>query len=208
MSDFIHRCLVALACITCIAGVVACGGPSTNYEAVWGRRADLSSMRRVAVVYESPDGALRRNVEDTMTRKLVSRGIRAMPSYNALTPDEMKDPATAKAALTAKGFDGLVEIRFIGKEQEQSGPYYMNTYDGWGYWGSPYGWNNYYYSDWTTSVRVETSLYSLQDGELLWSARSKTSDADDMSEVVDEVTTLVASTLERRGMPGTQTARR
>lgn len=206
MSDFLHRGLLALACITCIAGVVACGGATTKYEAVWGQRADLSGIQRVAVVYDAHDGALRRNVEDSMTRKLVQRGIRAVPSYSALTPSEMTDTTTAKAALAAKGFDGLVEIRFVSKETESDGGYYMNSYDGWGYWGYPYGWNNYYYYP-STTVRVETNLYSLRDGELLWSARSKTVDADDMPEVVDEVTTLVAGTLEKRGVPAT-TARR
>jgi len=175
---------------------------------VWAQpKADLSSIQRVAVVYDSHDGALRRTVEDTMVHRLLQRGIQATPSYSVLDPAAMADTAHARPALASAGFDGVVEIRFIGKTEEPSGPYYMNTYDGWGYWGwgGPYSYGYYGYD--SPTVTVETSLYSLHDNQLVWSARSQTTDADNTKKVVNEVTSLVASTLEKRGVPAT-TARR
>jgi hypothetical protein len=147
------RSLLILVCLA-----FACGGSSTKFETVWGRPA---AVHRVVVLYNSHDGAMRRSVEDAMTRKLMQRGFQAVTSYAVLTTEEMEDLASVKSSLAAKGFDGLVEVRFIDP------------------------------------VLVETNLYSLREDELLWSARSRTNDADSTREVIDEVTTLVASTLDR-----------
>jgi hypothetical protein len=200
--------LLALACTACIAG---CGGASTSFEQVWrGPTADLGSVQRVVALYESHDGAMRRNVEDAMARKLVQRGMRAVPAYTVLDEAQLEDTQHVRATLAAKGFDGVVEIRLISTENypgETFGGAWHGSYDGYGYWGTswPYAYDNYVFD--SPVVRVETNLYSLRDDQLVWSARSKTVDADNTGEVIDEVTTLVASTLEHRGTAAT-TARR
>jgi hypothetical protein len=200
--------LFALACTVCIVG---CGGTTTSFEQVWrGPAADLGSVQHVVTLYESHDGAMRRNVEDAMARKFVQRGMRATPAYAVLTESQIEDRQKMNAALAAKGFDGVVEIRLISTENypgETYGGSWYGSYDGYGYWGTswPYAYDNYVFD--SPVVRVETNLYSLHDNQLVWSARSKTVDADDTNEVIDEVTTLVASTLEQRGSLPT-TARR
>ena len=190
-----------------VAGVVGCGGAETKYEAMWGKRVDLRGVRSVVALYESHDGAQRRTVEDAMTRKLASRGVHAVPAYSVLDDNESVDYKTAKATLAAKGFDAVLEIRLISKENETTTAYYSNTWDGWGYWGwgGPYAYDYYVFD--TPVVRVETNLYNLHDDSLVWSGRTKTTDADTMAEVVNQVTSVVASTLERRTAP-TATATR
>jgi hypothetical protein len=190
-----------------VAGVVGCGGAETKYEAMWGQRVDLRGVQSVVALYESHDGAQRRTVEDAMTRKLAAYGVHAVPAYSVLDDNESADYKTAKTALAAKGFDAVLEIRLISKENETTTAYYSNTWDGWGYWGwgGPYAYDYYVFD--TPVVRVETNLYSLHDDSLVWSGRTKTTDADTMREVVDQVTSVVASTLEKRTAP-TATARR
>ena len=142
-----------------------------------------------------------------MTRKLAARGVHAVPAYSVLDDNESADYKSAKETLAAKGFDAVLEIRLISKENETSTAYYSNTWDGWGYWGwgGPYAYDYYVFD--TPVVRVETNLYSLHDDSLVWSGRTKTTDADTMREVVDQVTSVVASTLEKRTAP-TATATR
>ena len=190
-----------------VAGVVGCGGAETKYEAMWGNRVDLRGVQSVVALYESHDGAQRRTVEDAMTRKLAQRGVHAVPAYSVLDDNESVDYKTAKTTLAAKGFDAVLEIRLISKENETTTAYYSNTWDGWGYWGwgGPYAYDYYVFD--TPVVRVETNLYSLHDDSLVWSGRTKTTDADTMREVVDQVTSVVARTLETRTAP-TATARR
>lgn len=202
-SNLMFRTIV----VAVVASFVGCGGPETHFESTWGRRVDLRGMHSVVALYESHDGAQRRTVEDAMTRKLAQRGVHAVPAYSVLDDNESADYKTAKDTLAAKGFDAVLEIRLISKENEQTTTYYSNTWDGWGYWGwgGPYAYDYYVYD--TPVVRIETNLYSLHDDSLVWSGRTKTTDADTMNEVVDEVTTAVATTLEKRGVP-TATARR
>jgi hypothetical protein len=193
--------------IALVAGIVGCGGAETKYEAMWGKRVDLRGVQSVVALYESHDGAQRRTVEDAMTRKLAERGVHAVPAYSVLDDNESADYKSAKETLAAKGFDAVLEIRLISKENETSTAYYSNTWDGWGYWGwgGPYAYDYYVFD--TPVVRVETNLYSLHDDSLVWSGRTKTTDADTMREVVDQVTSVVASTLEKRTAP-TATATR
>jgi hypothetical protein len=193
--------------IALVTGVVGCGGAETKYEATWGQRVDLRGVHSVVALYESHDGAQRRTVEDAMTRKLAERGVHAVPAYSVLDDNESADYKSAKTTLAAQGFDAVLEIRLISKENETTTAYYSNTWDGWGYWGwgGPYAYDYYVFD--TPVVRVETNLYSLHDDSLVWSGRTKTTDADTMREVVDQVTSVVASTLEKRTAP-TATARR
>jgi hypothetical protein len=197
---------LVLACSLCVA---ACGGATTQFEQVWREpRANIGSLQRVVTLYDSHDGAMRRTVEDAMARKFRQRGIDAVPAYAVLQASELEDRPRAKTSLAAKGFDGVVEIRLISTENYPGDSYggaWFGSYDG--YWGAtwPYAYDNYVFD--SPVVRVETNFYSLRDNALVWSARSKTVDAEDTNEVIDEVTSLVATTLERRGTV-TATARR
>jgi hypothetical protein len=207
MRDNTRNPILLTMFIALVASVVGCGGAETKYEAVWGKRVDLRGVHSVVALYESHDGAQRRTVEDAMTRKLAERGVHAVPAYSVLDDNESVDYKSAKETLAAKGFDAVLEIRLISKENETSTAYYSNTWDGWGYWGwgGPYAYDYYVFD--TPVVRVETNLYSLHDDSLVWSGRTKTTDADTMREVVDQVTSVVASTLEKRTAP-TATATR
>lgn len=98
------KSLVVLACLA-----LSCSRSSTSFESVWGTP---SAIHRVVVMYDGRDGATRRTVEDAMTRKLMQHGIRAITSYAVLDENELKMPL-AKSSLAAKGFDSLLEIRFI-----------------------------------------------------------------------------------------------
>jgi hypothetical protein len=207
MRDNTRNPILLTMFIALVASVVGCGGAETKYEAMWGKRVDLRGVHSVVALYESHDGAQRRTVEDAMTRKLAERGVHAVPAYSVLDDNESADYKSAKETLAAKGFDAVLEIRLISKENETSTAYYSNTWDGWGYWGwgGPYAYDYYVFD--TPVVRVETNLYSLHDDSLVWSGRTKTTDADTMREVVDQVTSVVAGTLEKRTAP-TATATR
>jgi hypothetical protein len=184
--------------VSCIVG---CAGSSTKFEHVWhGRSADLAAVQTVVALYESPDGAMRRIVEDKLARELAQHAMPAVPSYSVLSGRELEDPELAKAALAAAGYDGVVVIRLIGTETYPGEPETTT-------WGSswPSAYEDYVFE--SPVVRVETTLYSLDGGQILWSARSKTVDAGSTNEVIDEVTSLVAATLQQQGV-AIATARR
>jgi hypothetical protein len=202
-----ERNVLRLAMLALLAAIIGCSGAHTKFEQVWHvPPSNMSSVQRIATLYESHDGAMRRTVEDQMARKLVQRGVQAVPAYMVLDEEGMADKTKAKDELAAKGFDGVLEIRLISVESYPGQTAATTgTYD-W-YWGV--GWPATYdtYAFDSPIVRIETNLYSLTSKDLIWSARSKTVDPDDTNEVIDGVTTLVASTLQTRGV-AVATARR
>lgn len=205
----IERTVLQLALVAVFATLIGCAGPKTSFEQVWHvPPANMGSVQRVATLYDSHDGAMRRTIEDQMARKLLQRGVQAVPAYAVLDEAAIEDmdTDTEKAELAAKGFDGVLEIRLISVEsypgQTAST---VGTYD-WSYGvGWPATYDNYVFD--SPIVRIETNLYSLTSNELIWSARSKTVDPNDTNDVIDGVTTLVASTLQTRGV-AVATARR
>lgn len=182
--------------------VVACAGPSTRFEQVWREPgAELGPLRRLVTLYESHDGALRRTIEDDMARKLAHEGVRAVPAYSVLDNAILDDHERAKVALAAAGYDGVVAIRLVGGQTEPD-----PRFDGGWSTTRPMGFEDYVLS--SPVVRVETTLYSLRDDQLVWSARSRTVDAENTNQVIDEVTSLVAATLEQHGVAVATNSRR
>ena len=175
--------------------VIGCSGSSTTIEQSWrAPQGELEQLRNVVTVYISPDGSIRRSIEDQMAAKLYRKGIRATPLYAVLSEDVMHDKDQATAILRQAGYDGVVAIRLVSKES-----YSWGTFDD--YWGS--AWPSVYdpsYAITEIVVRVETNVYSLHTNKLLWSALSRTLDPTSTSTVVDEVTSIVAKELDNRGV--------
>lgn len=175
-------------------GAAACGG-STTMEQTW-KAPNLvpNNLHNVVTVYINRDGSMRRTVEDSMAQKLAAEGVRATPGYSVLTNDDLKDRDRVKAKLLAQGYDGVVSLRLVSKEtQVEAMP---ATWDG--YWGP--AWGGAYdpgYLSTETIVRVETSVYQLSNGKLVWSGLSKTVDPNSMQSTIHDVTQVVAKALQK-----------
>jgi hypothetical protein len=186
-----------LLCLAAIAWPSTGCGSSTKVEQTWtAPNAQAVAMRNVVTVCFS-DGTIRRTVEDEMARKLAAAGVRATPSYTLLSDQELQERGIARAKLASAGFDGVVALRLVSREQELH--YIPPTFDG--YWGA--GWGTVYDPGYVASemvVRVESSAYSLANDQLVWSAITKTIDPDSPRKGIDEVTTVAARELQKQGV--------
>lgn len=167
---------------------VACAGTSTTIEQSWrAAKVEQARPRNVVTQYNSADGAIRRTLEDKMAYKLRRSGVMATPSYAVLRTTDIASQDAVRSELVEQGFDGVVATRQISDTGEYGGaawPMHTDT--------------NYVYD--RNVVRLETAVYSLDDGRLVWSALSRTVDPIGASTVIDEVTTLVARELTRQGV--------
>ena len=192
----LKKILIVMFCTAASVLAGACGS-STTMEQTWKAPQPEASLRNVVTVYISRDGALRRNMEDTMAARLNSRGIHAVPGYAVLTDTDLGDREAARAKLVGQGFDGVVAIRLIGAHtQLQIEPTFM------GYWGGAWAYDNAYLTT-QTIVRVETSVFSLRDGRLVWSGVSRTIDPSSTHAAIASVTKAVAKQLEHHGVVAT-----
>lgn len=173
--------------------VMACGS-NTSIEQTWKAPGGHAELQRVVTVMLWRDEGVRRSAEDQLAARLRQRGVTAVPGYSVLSNDEVKDPQVARQRLLAQGFDGAIVMRFVGRQQEVH--YMPPSYVG--YWGGAYYPAATGYMDVDTIIRLETAAYSLHDGQLVYSAMSKTTDPESIPDLISSVTDRVAGALEQQ----------
>ena len=201
-----------LPAVLCMLVLGACAGPTTETEVSWtAPNAAGEPMHRVVTLFVGRSAAVRRTAETDLASELARRGVLATPAWQVLAPADLQNREQAKAKLRAMGYDGLVTMRFVNREQKLT--YVPPTIDGFWDWGSPYFfWPTYNapgittyspgYAETTTIVRMETDAYSLRSGQLVWSTLSKTIDPNNARQLVSQVAQHVASRMTARGLAG------
>jgi hypothetical protein len=181
---------------------------STSFVSTWktpgATPVDLRGSKVVAAVMIKSESA-RRVAEDRLAHEISSRGALGIALYR-LVPDPETDEAVVRSVLEREGVKGLVSLRPIDVHQQlvaepaPTGPHG-------GYWGGyyAYGWNHPWDAA-TVSTRVdtvvsiETLVYSLPQNKLLWGGQSKTTNPNDVDELVAEVAHAAAKELENEGL--------
>lgn len=169
----------ATLCMLAVAGCTA----STKLTSVWTEPGlQPNSVKKLLVLAISNKPGPRRLFEDSFSASLGDQGVSAVPSYTLLG-DGIADSTRIHSAISQGGFDGVFVTRLVDKQTVET--YYppTSTYVGApsAYYGGWYGYYSTGYS-YTTSpgytvqnqvVNLETNLYRVADGKLLWSALSQ-----------------------------------
>lgn len=189
-------------------GAAACA--TTNFISTWTEPTaqPLDRTKKVATVMMSTRDALRRSAEVAMATEIRRRGAEAIESYTLLPGESARDTARARQVLAEQGVDAVLVMRVVGKDQQISytpgtsmyvgGPYYGST---WGYWG--YGWGAAYspgYMQTDQIVTVESLVYSVSQGKLLWAGQSETTNPEDLESFVNELVSAVGAELRKKGI--------
>jgi hypothetical protein len=131
----------------------------------------------------------------------------ASPSYGALPHSTRLTEAQVRGAIEGGGYDGVIVTRLLGVEEKTE---YVppRTYT---VPGRYYGYYSYYGSSWDvvhepgyykthTIVRLETNLYDVGTGDLVWSGQSETFDPSSLTDSIDSVTKVVAKHLRKESL--------
>lgn len=185
------------------ASLAPIGCASTRVTDSWkDPAAKPFAFKKVVVMAISSDQAIRRLAEDELARQITQTV--AVPAYRVFGDEEVRDLSRVRAKLTEAGFDGAVTFRVIGAKDRVSwepgafpGPYY--SFAGYNAWAWPAVYDpGYLRTD--TIVSVETNVYSLGDGKLLWSALSETFNPAGTQQLVADVCRAVAKELRKQGL--------
>ncbi|MDX2086267.1 MAG: hypothetical protein SFX73_00400 [Kofleriaceae bacterium] len=164
-------------------------------------------MTRVVTVFFSDNETARRAAEDQLARDLLARGVRASPSYAVLSEKDKEnaDSEAVRAKLTSMGFDGIVMMHIVDRHEDLE--YSPATFSGYWSYGYPYFYGpglygpGYAYTE--VVSRIETKAYSLKNGQLVWSAITKTvTEDEDQKPLIDQTTEVIATQLTKRGLAG------
>jgi hypothetical protein len=201
------RLWVLAAASTAILGMLACS--STTFDSTWrapdARPLQLSG-KKVVGIFINKNMTMRRTAEDAMAREISAHGAQGVAAYTVLGDINVKEEGQVKAKLESLGFSGAVVMRIAGKETQVSytpSTYYASPYyRTWGgYWG--YGWGYAYdpgYLSVDKIVKVETLVYSLEQGGLVWAGVSRTVDPTQVDSFIAELAKAVADQMEKDGL--------
>ncbi len=158
----------------------------TNLNAVWkDPQYQGGKLKNILVIGGSTNQVIRRIFEDEFTAKLKTRGTSAIPSYSIFPEEKTLEKDTIESKSQDLGVDAILFTRVVDTKVKQAfspqpydlyyrGTYFYNwpnRYSRFYTRGSPAMYryhNDRYYSEYEV-VNVETNLYDVQTGKLIWS---------------------------------------
>jgi hypothetical protein len=166
-------------------------------------------FKNVLAIVATKDASLRRTAEDEICRNVVKTACTR--GYTILSESEIGDKDKAIAKIKAGGYDGVVLLRALGgdggmtREAGAARPTYYwtfyNYYDYWGgSWGVPYIAADTSMTKAQTYVTLETNVYDLATGKLVWAGSTQTKNPDSARELVKDVTKTVRKDLKAKGL--------
>jgi len=174
---------------------VALAGCASSLESSWkdpSTTAESLHFRKILVVAMARDGSMRRAAEDQLVRALQEgpRGkageLTAVPSYVELPDAKLGDADGTRELVEARGYDGMIMLSILSAQQKLSVDPPMYT-PMWGYYGRA----GMLYDPGSvrsdTIVRVQTNIYSVASGKLLWSGVSRTTNPRNVEHLVNDV---------------------
>jgi len=177
------------------------GPGSLAFEQVWTAPPETRhALHRVLALYVSREPAVRLAAEDKIVAALGP--LEASPATAVLSANDYRSSEKARRKLEAAGFDGVISMRLLATDDDIAllAPVtyrLLETY--WGWAGRQYG------ADLNVTspegfVRIETSSYALDDGELVWSGLSEPVEAAGAERFVDGVARAASAELAHAGV--------
>jgi len=171
-------------------------------------------MSKTAVIVIAKDENILRFAEDEMVRRL-PKGTVGVAGYTMFDKPEQAKVDEVRARLAKDGFDSVLVSRLVSMDKTQTyvppetytakgtpPPYYASFP---GYYAQNY--NMVYttpgYTVENTEVVVETLLYRLPDGLLVWSGTTKTLNPQSKEELAQGIVYLIGDELKQSRLLGT-----
>jgi hypothetical protein len=192
--------------------LAACHKTTTTIPLSWRSPAfNRPAFEKLFVIGVGENDGARRLFEDTFAKALSYEGTSAQASWGMLPQSTQLTEEQIRGAIEGGGFDGVLVSRLLSVDQSEeyvppSTHTVPTTYHGYGYYGY-YG-SSYAmvhepgYFKTNTTFRVESNLYAVSGGGLVWSGQSDTLNPESLTDVIDSMTAAVAKKLkEERLIP-------
>jgi hypothetical protein len=161
--------------------------------------------KKIAALVIDKDDSLRVSGEEKLVNELNARGMRGVASYRIMPKEELRNTANARGWYEKSGVEGVVVLRVITDEQFKTitpstwtTAYYQ---DYWGYYGQSWGAVFTPGSERTDRfLSLETLIYNLPDGHLLWAGVSLTENPKSGTQLVAEVAKEAVKEMNKQGL--------
>ena len=191
----------------CVLFISSC--TNTKITSTWmdSKKAG-TSFNDLLVIGISKEEHNRRLFEEEFITQLKAVGVESEVSYTILPQGTEINPETVTAAIDGKGIDAIIVTHLVAVEQETVYRQSMDYRPAYGYYN---GFYDYYphvhgyvqqpgYYTTHDVVKLETNLYEVASGDLVWSAQSQSFSPESAKEVIDELVQLVITDLQEKGL--------
>jgi hypothetical protein len=160
------------------------------------------AFKKLFVIGVGENEGARRLFEDTFAKALAREGTSAQASWGLLPQSTQLTEEQVRGAVEGGNFDSVLVSRLLSVDQNQeyvppSAHTVPTSYHGYyGYYGTSYDVvHEPGYFETNTTFRLETNLYAVPGGALVWSGQSETLNPESLTDVIDSMTTAVAKKL-------------
>ncbi len=190
------------------------GCMSTKFQASWkAPDYDGKAYSKVLVLALSDNVANRSTIEDELTHFLNLKGVSTFSGADVLPYDRNiipKEKGEIKKRLVKNGYDAVITIGLKDVKEEThyvQGTGYYNPMS-YGYYGSFYGYYPHmygsvyqpgYYST-TEMIYLETNLWDVSSGKLVWSGQSKSTGQSTVDKTANAYARAVTTELISKGI--------
>ena len=179
-----------ITALTALTLLVGCA--STHLVDTWSAPdltpSDLQFKNVVAIALVA-DGTQQRIIEEALAENATRTKV--TPAYALLTDADRANTDRMRKKLEGYGIDGVIAVRLVSLEDKETYVPGTTTSYGSGYYGyyDRFGTviyePGYYRTD--TYVKVETSLYDVAGGKLLWAGVSETLNPSSVNGLIKDI---------------------
>jgi len=214
-----------LLTVTIVALVLtSCASTSTKMTGTW-KAPDFKTknFKKLLVMGVSQDGVDRRMFESAMVKALSKAGVTSIASYTVLPDGGKLNKSTVTEVVKKHKYDGVIVTKLItvstdikhvaAKSYAQPTGFYQVGYPT-GYYRSGYngfyapGYYNHYVTSYnivnepaynveTNTAVIETNLYDVETGNLVWSGRSATINPLSAGNAIPSITSTIVKKLKQ-----------
>ncbi|MBT8469909.1 MAG: hypothetical protein KJN97_14290 [Deltaproteobacteria bacterium] len=209
-STPLHNLLLLTVALCLLA---ACSKTTTSMSQSYRNPGyEQTVFKKLFVIGVAQDQESRQVFEDAFANAINEQGGSAEASWGHLPKTEQLTQDEVRSAVQAGGFDGVLITRLLAVDKEQEytpassynnprtrfyaggrGLYGQGFY---GFYGTTYAKvHEPGYFETSTTIRVETNLYSLATDALVWTGQSATVDPTSIDDARESMTVAVAQKL-------------
>ncbi len=207
MRQILVVLFVSIVCWSC-SPYVSVTSSWKNTEAL----ATPKTYNKVFISALSGSETAKNTVETALANAAQKRGYTAVRSMDAFTGSANPDKEAIVRKLKELGCDAIFTVALVNKESETRYTPGTTTYSPYprvGYYGTYWGYRNYWYNPvysspgYYTTERtyfIESNLYDTETEKILWSAQSQTVNPSDLQSFSESYTKAIIKKLESDGL--------
>lgn len=194
--------------------LTSCAGPGTSLTTSWSDPGSADKkIGKLLVIGVGKNPTVRRQYEDAWIRRMATAKITAMSSYMALPDAEAINEASVTPLVQPNALTHILVTRLIDRKTVTSyvpgstyvvgmPSYYPSYYGSWGgYYGSSYSavsTPGYTYD--TEYVHLETNVYNVTSGKLIWSGITETEMGGQMDTNISNFIEVIVVAMKKDGL--------